>query len=77
MACFGAFVHGGNDISNSISPLLNIWIIYQTGVLSEKSEPYIFIIIYGSFGMIVGLVLLGKRVIKTIGKNITQISPAR
>lgn len=76
-AIFTSFVHGGNDVSNAIGPLIAIWMIYKDGNVLQKSESPILLLLYGGFGMVIGLWLFGKRVNETIGKNITKINPIK
>jgi len=75
-AAFGAFAHGGNDVSNAIGPVISLWLIYQTGEVQSKAHTPIWILIYGGVGIIVGLSVWGRRVIKTIGENLSPITPS-
>lgn len=45
--------------------------------IKQTEPPSSWIILYGSAGIILGLWLLGKRVIQTVGKDIANITPAR
>jgi len=74
-AAFGAFAHGGNDVSNAIGPVISLWVIYQTGAVVGKTATPIWILLYGGVGIIVGLCVWGRRVIKTIGENLSPITP--
>lgn len=74
-ACFASFAHGGNDVSNAIGPLIAIWLIYVDGKVDGKSPSPIWLLAYGGIGMVIGLWVLGKRVIQTIGKDLTKITP--
>lgn len=76
-AIFGAFAHGGNDVSNAIGPLVSLWLIGTTGVVSEKAATPLWILFYGGVGISLGLCILGRRVIKTMGEDLTRITPSR
>jgi phosphate/sulfate permease len=73
-AIFGSFAHGGNDVSNAIGPLIGLFLIYQEGTIKEKSNTPEWILFYGGVGISVGLWVLGRRVIKTIGEDLTKIT---
>jgi len=74
-ASFGAFAHGGNDVSNAIGPVISIWIIYNTGEIHSKASTPIWILLYGGVGIVIGLSIWGRRVIETIGENLTPVTP--
>lgn len=75
-AIFGSFTHGGNDVANAIGPLITVWLIYTKGEVGTKAESPIPILAYGGLGIVFGLWILGKRVIETVGFNLTTITPA-
>ncbi|XP_072038156.1 sodium-dependent phosphate transporter 1-B-like [Amphiura filiformis] len=75
-AMFSAFAHGGNDVSNGIGPLVALWMIFTTGEVAQEEETPLWILFYGGVGISVGLCLLGKRVIETIGEDLTTLTPS-
>jgi sodium-dependent phosphate transporter len=76
-AVFGSFAHGGNDVSNAIGPLIGLYLLYQDRAIKVKAETPEWILFYGGVGISVGLWILGRRVIKTIGEDLTKITPSR
>ena len=77
-ACAMAFAHGSNDVANGIGPLAAVVAIVRSGgeVASTSGLP-IWILGLGGVGIVVGLWTYGRRVMRTIGENITPLTPNR
>jgi len=76
-ACGMAFAHGSNDVANAIGPVAAIVSIVKTGVVAQKSALATWILLLGAVGIVLGLATYGWRVIRTVGKNITELTPSR
>lgn len=76
-ASFMAFAHGANDVANAIGPLSACITVLQTGSLTFVSTTPLWLLALGGAGIIVGLTTWGWRVIETIGKKITELTPSR
>ena len=77
-ACSMAFAHGSNDVANAVGPLAAIvGIINSGGEIAQKSAMPWWILLLGGGGIVVGLATYGFKVIATIGKKITELTPSR
>ncbi len=77
-ACAMAFAHGSNDVANAIGPVAAVVGLVQSGgeVASSSALP-IWVLGLGAVGIVLGLVMYGQKVIATVGKNITELTPSR
>ena len=78
-AAYVAFAHGANDRSNAIGPMAAVWQVLSSdgGQLMEKAPIPLWLILLGSAGIAIGVMTWGWRVMETIGKKITDITPTR
>ncbi len=76
-AAFVAFAHGANDVANAVGPLAAIVTVLKTGLVSLKAPVPPWTLILGGLGIVIGLATWGWRVMLTIGKKITELTPSR
>lgn len=76
-ACLMAFAHGANDVANAIGPLsASIEVLTTKKIYTQASIPT-WALALGGTGIVVGLATWGWRVIETIGRKITELTPTR
>ena len=76
-ACFVAFAHGANDVANAIGPMAAVISIISTGTVQLAVPIPLWVLVLGGAGIVLGLATWGWRVIETIGKKITELTPTR
>jgi len=77
-ACAMAFAHGSNDVANAIGPVAAVVsIVNSGGEVASKSMLPLWVLGLGGIGIVAGLVMYGKKVIATVGNQITELTPSR
>ncbi len=76
-ACFIAFAHGANDVANAIGPVAAVLNILENGRLTDNAIIPTWLLLLGGVGIVLGLATWGWRVIETIGRKITELTPTR
>jgi inorganic phosphate transporter, PiT family len=78
-ACFVAFAHGANDVANAVGPVAAVVTLHQTAYAAVPASVGVplWVLVLGGLGIVLGLATLGYRVIATIGREITEITPSR
>jgi PiT family inorganic phosphate transporter len=72
-----AFAHGSNDVANAVGPVAAVVSIAKTGMVSQQSALATWILLLGAIGIVLGLATYGWRVMRTVGKKITELTPSR
>lgn len=71
-----AFSHGSNDIANAIGPFAAILDVLRTGAIEGNAAvPAAAMVTFG-VALCAGLWFIGRRVIATVGHNLTTMHPA-
>ncbi|MEE9210700.1 MAG: inorganic phosphate transporter, partial [Kiloniellales bacterium] len=71
------FAHGSNDVANAIAPLAAIVnAVAQGGVAATVAIPF-WVMLVGAVGLSAGLALYGGRMVKRVGKEITELDRLR
>ncbi|TBV08534.1 inorganic phosphate transporter [Phytopseudomonas dryadis] len=79
-ACSMAFAHGASDVSNAVGPLAAVVGVIEAGgdmAIGGQSAVPGWVLLMGAAGIVVGLATYGWKVIATIGKGITELTPSR
>tara|TARA_Y100000389_G_scaffold73260_1_gene69931 strand:- start:7672 stop:9309 length:1638 start_codon:yes stop_codon:yes gene_type:complete len=79
-AACAAFSHGANDVANAIGPFAAILTIYWEGDVRKNSvmdNNAYWILSLGGFGISLGLLLYGYKIIRAIGIKLCKITPSR
>ncbi len=76
-ACYVAFAHGANDVANAVGPIAAIFSAIKTKTIALQVHVPFWMLLTGGIAVGGGLMAFGTRVIDTIGKNITAITPVR
>jgi PiT family inorganic phosphate transporter len=77
-ACAMAFAHGSNDVANAVGPLAAVAsTIASGGLISAQSAMPWWILLLGGGGIVLGLATYGFKVMATVGKKITELTPSR
>lgn len=73
-----AFAHGSNDVANAVGPLAAIAsVIGSGGEIASKSSLPGWILLLGAIGIVFGLATYGYKVMATVGRRITELTPSR
>lgn len=76
-ACAMVFAHGSNDVAIAVGPVAGVISLVKSGQVMHDGLLLSSIILFGCLGVILGLLMYGKRVIETVGSAITTLTPSR
>lgn len=72
-----AFAHGSNDVANAVGPVAAVVSVANTGEVLQKADVPAWVLLLGAVGIVVGLATFGFRVMATVGRQITELTPSR
>ncbi len=76
-ACAMVFAHGSNDVAIAVGPVAGVLSLVNSGNAMNDGWLLSGIMLAGCVGVIVGLVMYGRKVIETVGSAITTLTPSR
>lgn len=72
-----SFAHGANDVANAIGPVVAVVHATRVQEIAAAIVPPIWVTAIGAFGISMGLLLYGPRLIRLVGEQITKLNPMR
>jgi len=75
-ACYMSFAHGANDVANAIGPMVGVIQALSGSVIQAAPVP-LWVLALGAVGIVAGLAMYGHKVIESVGRKITEITPTR
>ncbi len=73
-----SFAHGANDVANAVGPLAAIVsTVNGSGAIEAKVAIPLWVMVVGAFGIAVGLITFGPKLIKVVGQEITRLNSTR
>ncbi|MBN9057439.1 MAG: anion permease [Shinella sp. 65-6] len=72
-----SFAHGANDVSNAVGPLYGVVSALRSGLHAGATAIPLWVMVIGAFGISLGLLLFGPRLIRIVGSEITKLNPMR
>ncbi|MFT5260868.1 MAG: PiT family inorganic phosphate transporter [Saprospiraceae bacterium] len=72
-----AFAHGSNDVANAVGPMAAVISIATSGTIESKAVLPTWVLLIGAAGIVFGLATFGYKVMMTVGKKITELTPSR
>jgi PiT family inorganic phosphate transporter len=72
-----SFAHGSNDVANAIGPVIAIKEALMVNGQTTPANISLWGLLIGAIGIPLGLILYGKRLINTIGSEITELDQLR
>ncbi|EKD55135.1 MAG: hypothetical protein ACD_60C00025G0032 [uncultured bacterium] len=76
-ACAMVFAHGSNDVAIAVGPIAAIISLVKSGHTLHNGMMLGSIMLFGCFGVVLGLFMYGRKVIETVGSSITMLTPSR
>jgi PiT family inorganic phosphate transporter len=76
-SCYVAFSHGANDVANAIGPVAGIIPLATNGEMNPSVSIPTWLLALGGFGIAVGCMTWGRRVMRTVGERITNLTNTR
>ncbi|KAK1671873.1 phosphate-repressible phosphate permease [Colletotrichum godetiae] len=76
-ASAASFIHGANDVANSIGPFATAYDIWRTGGIETSVGVPVWILCFGGGAIVLGLLTYGYHVMRNLGNRLTLISPSR
>ena len=72
-----SFAHGANDVANAVGPLAAIADAAKYGQIGTQASIPLWVMMVGAFGIAIGLMLYGPKLIRTVGSEITELDQMR
>jgi len=76
-AAYVAFAHGANDVANAVGPVAAVIMMTTQGIVIAQTAVPPWILVLGGVGILAGLATWGYKVMRTVGKAITELTPTR